>query len=83
MKLIGEEQVEKLEERHYTVPELAESWHLSPLVVRKLFEKEPGVVIFCQPKMNKRTYRTLRIPESVAKRVYLKSLVIMKSSERQ
>jgi hypothetical protein len=28
------------------VPELAENWHLSPLAVRKLFEKQPGVVIF-------------------------------------
>ena len=79
MKLLGEEQVERLEERHYTVPELAENWHLSPLVVRKLFEKEPGVVIFSQPKTNKRIYRTLRIPDSVAKRVYLKSLVVTSS----
>ena len=78
MKLFGEEQAEKLEERHFTVPELAESWHLSPLVVRKLFEREPGVVIFTQPKANKRVYRTLRIPESVAKRVYLKLLVVTK-----
>ena len=50
MKLLGEEQVERLDERHYTVPELAENWHLSPLVIRKLFEKELGVIIFSQPK---------------------------------
>ena len=79
MKLLGEEQVDRLEERHYTVAELAEKWHLSPLVVRKLFEKDPGVVIFSQPKTNKRIYRTLRIPDSVAKRVYLKSVVVTRS----
>ena len=79
MKLLGEEQVDRLEERHYTVAELAENWHLSPLVVRNLFEKEPGVVIFSQPKTNRRIYRTLRIPDSVAKRVYLKSLVVTRS----
>jgi hypothetical protein len=33
------------------------------------FENEPGVAVFYYPKPYKRTYRTLRIPESVAKRV--------------
>src|SRR3989442_13631845 len=42
------------------------------------FENEPGVAVFYYPKPYKRTYRTLRIPESVAKRVYQRSLVLMK-----
>ena len=29
MKLLGQEQAEKLLERHYTVTELAEQWNLS------------------------------------------------------
>jgi len=83
MKLLGEEQVERLEERHYTVAELAQCWHLSPLAIRHLFENEPGVVVFSKPKRNKRIYRTLRIPEHVAKKVYSKLLIVMRCSERQ
>ena len=77
MKLIGQEQAERLSEYHYTVAELSELWNLSRESIRKMFEKEPGVVVFYFPKLNKRRYRTLRIPESIAKRVYRKSLVLI------
>ena len=70
MKLIGQEQVERLSEHHFTVAELSERWNLSREAVRKMFENEPGVAVFCHPKANKRKYRTLRIPESVVRRVY-------------
>jgi hypothetical protein len=59
-------------ERHYSPAELAALWNLSEDAVRRLFEKEPGVFVLAQPKPGKRSYRTLRIPESVAQRVHRK-----------
>lgn len=57
--------------RHYTPDELAECWQLSVDSVRRLFEKEPGVLVFENPERGSaRRRRTLRIPESVAERVY-------------
>jgi transcriptional regulator GlxA family with amidase domain len=79
MKLLGQEQVDKLIERHYTVAELAERWNLSRDTIRRMFESEPGVVVFKHAKLNKRVYRTLRIPESVAKRKYQMALVLRAS----
>jgi hypothetical protein len=69
MGLIGQEQTERLSERHFTVAELSERWNLSREAIRKMFENEPGIAVFYYPKPYKRKYRTLRIPESVAKRV--------------
>lgn len=57
-------------EKHYTVRELAVRWHLSQKFLRAIFLKEPGVIIIYNPKPNKRIFRSLRIPESVAERVY-------------
>jgi transcriptional regulator GlxA family with amidase domain len=57
-------------ERHFSVEELAELWKMSPDFVRRLFNKEPGVVVFCNPQRGKRVYRTLRIPLTVATRVH-------------
>lgn len=53
-------------ERHYTVKEVSELWHLDAKMVRKLFANEPGVVSLgsCESRY-RRPYRTLRIPESV------------------
>ena len=79
MKLLGQDQADKAVERHYTVAELAEQWNLSRDTIRRMFENEPGVVVFTHPKLNKRVYRTLRIPESVAKRKYLTALVVRAS----
>jgi hypothetical protein len=60
-----------LSEKYWTVRELASSWHVSPDAIRKLFRNEPGVLALGErsPK-DKRPYLTLRIPESVALRVY-------------
>lgn len=60
------------EERHFSPAEIGEQWSLSEDVVRRLFEKESGVLILSNPKLGKRPYRTLRIPESVAQRVHRK-----------
>jgi transcriptional regulator GlxA family with amidase domain len=57
-------------ERHFSVEELAELWGMSQDFVRRLFIHEPGVVIFFKYRPGRRTYRTLRIPESVARRVH-------------
>ena len=62
-------------EPHYTPMELGERWNLSPQMIRKIFEREPGVLKLGEPspkvgKKLKRTYSTLRIPYSVAERVH-------------
>jgi hypothetical protein len=60
-------------ERHYTLGELSESWHMSLATLRAWFINEPGVIKFGTAKLNKgrkRVYVSLRVPESVARRVY-------------
>jgi hypothetical protein len=58
-------------ERHYSPAELGELWNLSADTVRRMFEREPGVLVFENPvRSSSRRFRTLRIPESVAERVY-------------
>ena len=58
-------------ERHYSPDELGTMWNLSPDTMRRLFEREPGVLVIEHTKGNgRRRYRTLRIPESVALRVH-------------
>jgi transcriptional regulator GlxA family with amidase domain len=57
-------------ERHYSVEQLAEHWGMSDDFVRRLFLREPGVVVFFNHRPGKRVYRVLRIPESVAQRVH-------------
>ena len=57
-------------ERHYSVDELASLWGMSDDFVRRLFRDEPGVVVFFKYRPGRRTYRTVRIPASVADRVH-------------
>lgn len=58
-------------ERHYTVKEVAEMWHLDEKMIRRIFGDEPGVVsIGSSESRFRRAYRTLRIPESVLVRVH-------------
>jgi hypothetical protein len=58
-------------ERHYSPDELGEIWNLSADTVRRLFERENGVLVIEPARGNgRRRYRTLRIPESVALRVH-------------
>jgi hypothetical protein len=63
-----------LHEPHYTVNELAKNKHLSAATVRRMFQDEAGVFKYESPhKRRKRgTYVTLRIPASVAERVFAK-----------
>jgi hypothetical protein len=71
---MGTEQLERTPEyaeKHYTVAEVAAMWMLSEDFIRKLFEREPDVLVLksCGGKM-RRTYRTLRIPAFVLERVH-------------
>jgi hypothetical protein len=60
-----------LSETHFTVKRLAEMWTMSETAVRRMFCKEPGVLRFGKDKRgHQRAYVTLRIPFSVAERVY-------------
>ena len=59
-------------EQHFEPSELAKLWKLDATTIRKIFQDQPGV--FKHGKSNrrdgKRDYVTLRIPKSVAERVY-------------
>ncbi len=57
-------------ERHYAPDELGQLWNLSADTVRRLFEREPGVLVIERAGKRARRYRTFRIPESVAQRVH-------------
>jgi hypothetical protein len=58
-------------EYHFSVKELAKNWGLSEAKVRRMLRNEPGVLRFgAEKKGHHREYVTLRIPASVAERVY-------------
>jgi hypothetical protein len=61
-------------ERHFTPQELAELWVLDPSTIRRIFIDEPGVLKYGNSSIRsgRREYVTLRIPESVARKVYAK-----------
>lgn len=61
-------------ERHYTVSELASMWRLSGEFIRQLVQHEPGVTEWVRQQPGRRRYRVLRIPQSVAERVYRRAL---------
>jgi hypothetical protein len=58
------------DEQHYSVQELASRWRVSADSVRRKFRKEEGVLHLGTAKRNRRTYDPIRIPRSVAERVY-------------
>jgi hypothetical protein len=58
---------------HYTVNELAEQWNMSTDFVRRLFARQPGVLLFSSIRPGRRRYRVLRIPALVAQQVYRRS----------
>jgi len=59
-------------ERHFTVAEIAGMWNLGPDSVRRIFGREPGVLVLAgnNSTRHKARYTTLRIPESVLERVH-------------
>ena len=58
-------------EKHYSVNEIAKLWTLSEKTIRRIFEREPGVIHWSRAEaLHKRGYRTLRVPETVLYRVH-------------
>jgi hypothetical protein len=58
-------------EPHYSVPQIAAMWHMSPKSVRRLFADESGVLRWGRHETSrKRGYHNLRIPQSVLIRVH-------------
>lgn len=59
-------------ETHYTLKQIAEKWSCDDETVRQAFIDEDGVLILGNENRNdgKRTYLTIRVPESVLNRVY-------------
>lgn len=59
-------------ERHFTPRDLAEIWKLDETTIRRIFQDEPGVMKVgkANRRDGKRDYVTLRIPESIAERIY-------------
>lgn len=52
-------------EKIYTPEEVAKLLHMSMSWVYRTFRHYPGVLCLGKPKLGKRSYLTLRIPESV------------------
>jgi len=60
-------------EKHYSVIEISKLWALSQKTVRRIVEREPGVIQWGSTETrHKRGYRTLRVPETVLLRVHRK-----------
>jgi transcriptional regulator GlxA family with amidase domain len=54
----------------YTVAEIAALMGLSRRTITRLFDGEPGVIVLDRPEtLNKRRYRSLRVPRHVYERV--------------
>lgn len=67
----GESRRPEFATRHYSPAELGQLWNLSADTIVRMFEREPDVLIFENAERGSaRRRRTLRIPESVAERVY-------------
>ena len=71
---MASESVNVFEERHYTVSELADMWKLSTEFVRQIVSGEPGVTEWVRQAPGRRRYRVLRVPQSVAERLYHRAL---------
>jgi hypothetical protein len=58
-------------EKHYTVADVSSLWGISEDLVRGIFRDETSVLRIRRPATKmKRSYSTLRIPESTLNRVY-------------
>ena len=71
------EQISTLDPNYcYSVKELAFLWNMSPDSIRRLFEHEPGTLIFMIQRTGRRTYRSIRIPGKVALRIQNRMMVV-------
>ena len=65
------QEAEAVHEPIFTAEELARVHRLHPATIRKLFREEPGVIRLGHGyRRDRRQYFTLRIPRSVAERVF-------------
>jgi hypothetical protein len=56
---------------HYSVNQVAKMWGVSEDTIRRIFEKEPDVLILGERfRGSRRTRRILRIPANVIERVH-------------
>ena len=64
-------------DKPYTVAEVSALTGFSPQTVTRMFEDEPGVLVIgrAESAMNKRRYRSIRIPRNVYERVVKKVTV--------
>lgn len=62
---------------NYSVKEIAFLWNVSTETVRRIFDEEPGVLVFetRRRQRGRRRYRNLRIPGWVALRVETRARV--------
>lgn len=68
------EDTNPLEERHYTIAELATMWNFSTEFVRQVVRGEPGVTEWVRQQPGRRRYSVIRVPQSVAQRLYRRAL---------
>ncbi len=71
--MMAEPERSEFMERHYTLAELAKAWHMSERSLRPWFIDEQGVIKWGTGKLTrgrKKVYVSMRVPESVARRVY-------------
>jgi hypothetical protein len=69
-------------EKQYTPEELAKLWGVKRMTIARWFREEPDVLRWGKvtgPRGGRRNYITIRIPESVARRVYAQRV---RASER-
>jgi hypothetical protein len=79
----GSEQSSPFEERHFTIRELSRMWRFSEEFVRQIVKDEPGVTEWVRQQPGRRRYRVLRVPQSVAERLYNKALGKAEEESRQ
>jgi|SRR5215472_18355345 len=62
---------EVFQEPHDSPSQLAKRWGFSPDTIRRIAINEPGVLVYESPrKHNRRPYKSIRIPASVARRIH-------------
>jgi len=74
-------------EPHFTPKQIAGLWGLSETKIRRLFSVEEGVIRIGEPSRRcgrrlKRSYLTMRIPQSVAERVHRRLCAIGQTGGR-
>jgi len=65
-------------EQFHSIAEIAVRWKVSQDFVRRLFEREAGVLVFGNSAMHgKRRYQTLRVPKDVLLRVEKRHSIVV------